>query len=88
MSATGAAPITSIKRIAIAGAGIGGLSFALSLRRWCILRSLPLPHITIFERDINREARLDQVNSNHQTESFTNKCVALLLLALWYLSGS
>jgi 2-polyprenyl-6-methoxyphenol hydroxylase-like FAD-dependent oxidoreductase len=50
-----------MKRIAIAGGGIGGLTFALSYQRWCVTRSLPLPSITIFERDTNRHARLDQV---------------------------
>ena len=46
------------KRVAIAGAGLGGLAFGLSLLRVCQENQVePLPDIKIFERDASSEAR-------------------------------
>ncbi|DBA73235.1 TPA: hypothetical protein ACH3X1_011298 [Trebouxia sp. C0004] len=46
------------KNIAIAGAGLGGLAFALALLQFCKERQVhPLPHIHVFERDSSPDAR-------------------------------
>ena len=47
--------------MAIAGAGLGGLAFGLSLMRVCQENQVePLPGIKIFERDASSEARVGQ----------------------------
>ena len=45
------------KRICIAGAGIGGLAFGLSLQRFCQEQGISLPEIHVFERDDSAEGR-------------------------------
>ncbi len=46
------------KSIAVAGAGLGGLAFALALLKFCKEHQVhPLPHIHIFERDSTPDAR-------------------------------
>ncbi len=47
--------------MAIAGAGLAGLAFALSLLQHCKQSGVtPLPKITIFDRDASAEARIGQ----------------------------
>lgn len=46
------------KNIAVAGAGLGGLAFALALLRFCKEHQVhPLPHIHVFERDSSPDVR-------------------------------
>ena len=49
------------KDVTVAGAGLGGLAFSLSLLKLCREQAIkPLPRITLFERDASAEARLGQ----------------------------
>ena len=49
------------KRVYIAGAGLGGLAFALSLLRHCKEAEIsPFPDVRLFEREANADARVGQ----------------------------
>ena len=51
-------PVQAGKNIAVAGAGLGGLAFALALLRFCKEHQVhPLPHIHVFERDSSPDVR-------------------------------
>ncbi len=51
-------PVQAGKNIAVAGAGLGGLAFALALLQFSKQQRVhPLPHIHVFERDASPDAR-------------------------------
>ena len=48
------------KRIAVVGAGLGGIAFAIGVRRLCQELDLSVPDVQVFERDASAVARTDE----------------------------